>query len=133
MEVDKKTEARYNYQEGFREGVFSERHRLLAYLTEKSIIRLDAFGFWVKETMGDEVTELPDLDRDQLPERGDGKIFIHPSVIGAMMVRNHRAYSDEIERRLIVLRDLTPANSPSSLELTRWIVELEKKKESRDE
>lgn len=132
MEVDKKTEARYNYQEGFSEGVFAERQRMLAYLTEKNIIRLDAFNVWVRETMGDEVTDLPELDRVQLPKREDGKIFIHPSVIGAMMVRNHRAYSDEIERRLIALRDLTPANSPSSLELTRWIVELEKKKEKND-
>jgi hypothetical protein len=32
---------------------------------------------------------------------------------------------------LVALRDLTPANSPSSLELTRWIVELEKKKDNK--
>lgn len=123
MEQGKKT-----YEVGFSEGVFAERQRLLAYLTEKAIIRLDAFGIWVRETMGDEVTDLPELDREELPQPEDDKILIHPSVIGAMMVRNHRSYSDEIERRLVALRDLTPANSPSSLELTRWIVELENKK-----
>jgi hypothetical protein len=123
MEQGKKT-----YEVGFSEGVFAERQRILAYLTEKSIIRLDAFGIWVRETMGDEVTDLPELDREELPRPEDRKILIHPSVIGAMMVRNHRAYSDEIERRLVALRELTPANSPSSLELTRWIVELENKK-----
>jgi len=126
MEQGKKT-----YEVGFSEGVFAERQRLLAYLTEKAIIRLDAFGVWVRETMGDEVTDLPELDCEELPQPEDDKILIHPSVIGAMMVRNHRSYSDEIERRLVALRDLTPANSPSSLELTRWIVELEKKKEDR--
>jgi hypothetical protein len=127
MEQGKKT-----YEVGFSEGVFAERQRLLAYLTEKAIIRRDAFGIWVRETMGDEVTDLPELDREELPQPADDKILIHPSVIGAMMVRNHRWYSDEIERRLVALRDLTPANSPSSLEVTRWIVELEnKKKENR--
>jgi hypothetical protein len=124
MEQGKKT-----YEVGFSEGVFAERQRLLAYLTEKSIIRLDAFGIWVRETMGDEVTDLPELDREELPQPEDDKILIHPSVIGAMMVRNYRTYDNDVRERLIALRDLTPANSPSSLEVTRWLVELENKKE----
>jgi hypothetical protein len=124
MEQGKKT-----YEVGFSEGVFAERQRLLAYLTEKAIIRLDAFGIWVRETMGDEVTDLPELDREELPQPEDDKILIHPSVIGAMMVRNYRTYDNDVRERLIALRDLTPANSPSSLEVTRWLVELENKKE----
>jgi hypothetical protein len=124
MEQGKKT-----YEVGFSEGVFAERQRLLAYLTEKAIIRLDAFGVWVRETMGDEVTDLPELDREELPQPEDDKILIHPSVIGAMMVRNYRTYDNDVRERLIALRDLTPANSPSSLEVTRWLVELENKKE----
>jgi hypothetical protein len=115
---------------GFQDGVFAERTRLIAYLVEKGIVRRDAFGMWVRETMGDDVTDLPDLDGSTLPKRQDGKVFIHPTEIGAMMVRNNHSFNSALIEKLIELRKLTPAGSDSSLEITRWIVELEKIKEN---
>ena len=131
MQESQAVELRYARKEGFVEGVAAERARLIGYLVEKAIIRRDAFNVWVRETMGDEVTDLVDLEPTTLPKRADAKIFIHPTEIGAMMVRNNRqhdeqaqAFKDEVRARLFKLREQAPAGSEVSLAITKWITEI---------
>lgn len=124
MEDSKEVQERYWRKDGFVEGVAAERTRLISYLVEKAIIRRDALGFWVRDTMGDEVTELDDLDTQILPKRADGKLYIHPSEIGAMMVRNNAQHDEALKKRLLLLRELAPAGSEVSLAITRWVNEI---------
>ena len=124
MEDSKEVQERFWKKEGFVEGVAAERTRLIAYLVEKRVIRRDALGFWVRDTMGDEVTELDHLDTQVLPKRADGKLYIHPSEIGAMMVRNNAQYDEALRKRLFELRELAPAGSEVSLAISGWMREI---------
>ena len=121
MDIVKSNEQIYWEQIGFEKGVYSERVRLIAYLVENGIIRMDAFGFWVRETMGDQVTELPDLEPDVLPKRADERVSIHASQIGAMMVRHNRANDEAVRERLLALRSLSEAGSPVSIAISEWV------------
>lgn len=124
MEDSKEVQERFWKKEGFVEGVAAERTRLIAYLVEKRVIRRDALGFWVRDTMGDEVTELDHLDTQVLPKRADGKLYIHPSEIGAMMVRNNAQHDEALKKRLFELRELAPAGSEVSLAISGWMREI---------
>jgi len=114
-----------DWQAGFDEGAIAERSRLIAYLVENSIIRRDALGFWVKETMSDEVTELPNLELEKSPKRKDGNIYIDPAEIGAMMARINKQNDFNVGRRLIELRDIAPAGSDISIAISKWVHELD--------
>jgi hypothetical protein len=124
MQESQAVELRYAKKEGFVEGVAAERARLIGYLVEKGIIRRDAFNVWVRETMGDEVTDLVELEPSTLPKRADAKIFIHPTEIGAMMVRNNKQHDEQVKARLFKLREQAPAGSEVSLAITKWISEI---------
>jgi hypothetical protein len=124
MQESQAVELRYARKEGFVEGVAAERARLIGYLVEKAIIRRDAFNVWVRETMGDQVTDLDDLEPTTLPKRADAKIFIHPTEIGAMMVRNNKQHDEDVKARLFKLREQAPAGSEVSLAITKWITEI---------
>jgi len=110
-----------DWQSGFDEGAIAERSRLIAYLVENSIIRRDAFGFWVKETMSSEVTELPDLELEKSPKRKDDQILIDPAEIGAMMARINKQHDLRLIDRLIELRELAPAGSEVSIAISKWV------------
>ena len=114
-----------DWQAGFDEGALAERSRLIAYLVQKSIIRRDALGYWVKETMSDEVTELPDLELEKSPKRKNENISIDPAEIGAMMARINHQNACQTRDRLIELRKLAPAGSELSLAITKWVREID--------
>jgi hypothetical protein len=124
MDIVKSNEERYWEQIGFEKGVFSERVRLIAYLVENGIIRMDAFGYWVRDTMGDQVTELPDLEPDVLPKRADERVSIHRNELGAMLVRNNKANDARVRDRLIALRGLSDAGSRVSIAISEWVKEI---------
>ena len=112
------------YREAFAEGVSAENARIVAYLIEQGVIRRDAFGVLVRETMGDDVTDLPDLDGVDTPTTAVSKIFIHPSEIGAAIVRSNALNDEALHKRLFALRELAPAGSEVSLAITKWMCEL---------
>ena len=124
MDIVKSNEERYWEQIGFEKGVYSERVRLIAYLVEQGIIRMDAFGFWVRDTMGDQVTELPDLEPDVLPKNADERVSIHRNELGAMLVRNNKANDARVRDRLIALRGLSDAGSRVSIAISEWVKEI---------
>jgi hypothetical protein len=121
--TEKTTGEEYWSGVAFDDGVFAERTRLIAYLVEKGIIRRDAFGVWVRETMGDDVTDLPDLDGSK-PRINGAKISVHPSEIGAVITRANALRDDQLRNRLFELREIAPAGSEISLALTKWVNEL---------
>jgi len=124
MDIMKSNEERYWEQIGFEKGVHSERVRLISYLIEEGIIRMDAFGYWVRDTMGDQVTELPDLEPDVLPKRADERVSIHRNELGAMLVRNNKANDERVRDRLIALRGLSDAGSRVSIAISEWVKEI---------
>lgn len=113
-----------DWQKGFDEGALAERSRLISYLVKNSIIRRDAFGVWVRETMGDEVTDLPELELEKSPERKDDQILIDPAEIGAMMARINKQHDLRVRDRLVELRELAPANSEVSIAISKWVREI---------
>jgi hypothetical protein len=123
-EVKVSKEEQFWQQVGFEKGVFAERTRLIAYLVENGIVRLDALGFWVRNTMGDGVTDLPELEPDFVPEPvGDG-VRLHPKVVGAMLVAANRSGDERLRDRLIALRALSDAGSPVSIRISEWVKEI---------
>lgn len=111
----------------FRLGQLSEQERIITLLIEKGIIRRDAFGVLVRETMDDHVTDLPELeeaDPDELP--GD-RISVFKSELGAMLSRAMSLHRSITKQRLIVLRELTEPNSQASLAITKWVAEYDQR------
>ena len=124
MEEMNKTDLKH-WMDGFDQGAVAERSRIIAYLVEKAIIRRDAFGVWVRETMGDDVTDLPDLELEKSPKRKDEQILIDPAEIGAMMARINNQHDIQVRDRLLELRKLAPAGSELSIAITKWVREID--------
>jgi hypothetical protein len=112
------------YREAFTDGVSAENARVVTYLIEQGIVRRDAFGVLVRETMGDDVTDLPDLDGVKIPTTRVSKIFVDPSEIGAAITRTNFLNDKALHERLFALREIAPAGSEVSLAITKWMCEL---------
>lgn len=124
MEEIKKIDLKH-WMDGFDQGAMAERSRIIAYLVQKAIIRRDAFGVWVRETMGNDVTDLPDLELEKSPKRKDEQILIDPAEIGAMMARINNQHDIQVRDRLLELRKLAPAGSELSIAITKWVREID--------
>ena len=103
----------------------NERTRIITYLVERGVIRRDAFGYLVTDTVDDYAIDLPGLEENDEDFVQGEFIKINTKEIGAMLARAAEIKKDQLRLRLLALREVSPAGSPVSIEISKWVRELD--------
>lgn len=109
-------------RKAFRLGQLSEQERIITLLIEKGIIRRDAFGILVRETMDDHVTDLPELENADPNEIPGDRISVFKSELGAMIVRALELHRLITRQRLLGLFGKNSVQMSNAIK--EWIDEL---------
>ena len=109
-------------RKAFRLGQLSEQERIITLLIEKGIIRRDAFGILVRETLDDHVTDLPELEDADPNEIPGDRIQVFKSELGAMIARALALHRSITRQRLLGLFGKNSVQMSNAIK--EWIDEL---------